>query len=169
LYYGGRREGGKGWDWLLEAFAAAVTRHRLPFDLVTTGVGPVNPPPSIADRVIDLGFLDRQEIADVFAAADAYVQPSRMESFSFTIMEAWLAGTPVVANGESDVVTWHCERSGAGLTYHDWYEFAECLRFLAEAPEAARKLAAPGRDYVVEHYSWDPVLDTMEARLEEMP
>ena len=169
IYYGGRREGGKGWEWLLDAFAAAVARYRLPFDLVTTGVGPVHAPPSIADRVIDLGFLDRREIPNVFAAADAYVQPSRMESFSFTIMEAWLAGTPVIANGESDVVTWHCERSGAGLTYHDWFEFAECLRFLAEAPEAARKLAASGRDYVLEHYRWDAVLDAMEARLEEMP
>ena len=169
LYYGGRREGGKGWDWLLQAFAAAVTRYRLPFDLVTTGVGPINAPPSVADRVIDLGFVSDSERDDVMAAAAAYVQPSRMESFSFTIMQSWLAGTPVIANGESDVVTWHCERSGAGLTYHDFFEFAECLRFLAEAPEAARKLAASGRDYVLEHYGWDGVLDAMERRLEELP
>src|SRR5437764_1820090 len=57
LLYAARREFGTGWNWLLHAFAGALSRHRLPFDLVTTGVGPVNPPGAIADRVIDLGFL----------------------------------------------------------------------------------------------------------------
>ena len=170
VLYSGRREGGKGWDWLLQAFAAAVVRYRLPFTLATTGVGPValEPPAEIADRVVDLGFLELDELANAFAAADAYLQPSRNESFSFTIMRSWLAGTPVIANGESDVVTWHCERSGAGLTYHDWYELAQCLLFVAEAPEAAAKLAVPGRDYVIGNYSWPAVLDRMEASLEEV-
>ena len=169
VLFSGRREPGKLFGWLLEAFAAAVVRDRLPFDLVTTGVGPVHPPPAIADRVIDLGFVPEEEIPNAFAAASAYVQPSRMESFSRTIMEAWLAGTPVIANGESDVVTWHCERSGAGLTYHDWHHFAEALNFVAHAPEAAAKLGATGRDYVLEHYTWDAALDRMEDRLRLLP
>ena len=72
-----------------------------------------------------------------FAAAEALVQPSANESFSRTLMEAWLAGTPVIATAAGEVVTWHCERSGGGLTYVDELEFAQCLRFIAEAPKAA--------------------------------
>jgi glycosyltransferase involved in cell wall biosynthesis len=165
LLFAGRREGAKGWERMLDAFACAVERHRLPFALVTMGAGPVHPPLSIADRVIDLGFLDEPERDNAFAAADAYIQPSQYESFSRTIMEAWLAGTLVIANGASEVVRWHCDRSGAGLTYDDDLELAECLRFVAEAPRAAARLADRGRAYVLEHYAPDVVLDAQETTI----
>lgn len=165
LLYAGRREGAKGWEDLLDALAAAHRRSPLPFSLVTMGGGPVHPPAAIADKVIDVGFLPDAERDNAFAAADAYIQPSRYEAFSRTIMEAWLAGIPVIANAGSDVVRWHCERSGAGLVYDDAWELEQCLRFLADAPEAARALAAPGRDYVLANYTWDAVLDRVEEAL----
>jgi glycosyltransferase involved in cell wall biosynthesis len=165
VLYAGRREGGKGWVWLMHAFASAVRRLDLPFDLVTMGVGDVDPPAEIADRVVDLGFLDDVAAASAFAAADVYVQPSQMESFSRTIMESWLAGTAVIANAASAVVAWHCERSGAGITYRDEFEFARSLEFVADAPKVAAGMAARGRDYVLEHYTWPVVLDRMEAAL----
>ena len=167
LLYAGRREGGKRWEWLLDAFTSATLTYDLPFALVTMGTGEVKPPAAIADRVVDLGFLPEGERNDAFAAAAAYLQPSSLESFSRTVMEAWLAGTLVVANAESDVVAWHCERSGAGLTFLDDEELAQCLRFVADEPAAARQLAAPGRAYVLEHYQWPTVLDAMEASIEE--
>lgn len=166
VLFAGRREDGKGWDWLLHAFNRAVARGRLPFDLVTIGVGPPLAAAFVNDRVIDLGFLDDRERDNAFAAAAAYVQPSRNESFSRTVMEAWLAGTPVVANAGSDVVTWHCERSGGGLTYADEVELEECLVALADDPGAAAALAGAGREYVLANYTWPTVLDRMEADLE---
>ena len=168
LLYAGRREEGKGWPVLLDAFAAAVARGA-DLDLVTMGVGEIDAPPSIADRVHDLGFLPDEEAADAFAAAAAYVQPSRNESFSRTVMEAWLAGTPVLANAESDVVRWHCERSGAGVTWIGVDELSAAIEALAASPSAFAALAEPGRAYVLEHYTWPTVLDLMETSLEEMP
>ncbi len=103
LLFAGRREGGKNWERLLEMFEAAVLSASLPFMLVTIGHGEVIAPPAIADRVIDLGFLPDAERDDAFAAAAAYIQPSGYESFSRTIMEAWLAGTPVIATGAAEV------------------------------------------------------------------
>lgn len=165
VLFAGRREGGKGWEWLLDAFTRAVRRQRLPFSLVTTGVGEVRPPADVADRIVDLGFLPESERDNAFAAADAYVQPSRYESFSRTIMEAWLAGTLVIGNAGSEVVRWHCQRSGAGLTFDDEAEFEQCLLFLAEAPQTAAALAARGRDYVLANYDVPLVLDRLEATL----
>ena len=167
VLYAGRREGAKGWEGLLESFARAVTGRGLDLSLVTMGVGEVRPPPDVADRVIDLGFLDDADRDDAFAAAAAYVQPSRYESFSRTVMEAWLAGTLVVANGASAVVRWHCDRSDAGLVYEDDLELEQCLAFVAEQPAEATRLAQPGRRYVLDHYTWPAVLDRVEATLEE--
>ncbi len=167
VLYAGRREGAKGWEGLLDCFARAVVGRGLDLSLVTMGVGEVRPPAEVADRVVDLGFLDDADRDDAFAAAAAYVQPSRYESFSRTVMEAWLAGTLVVANGASAVVRWHCDRSDAGLVYEDDLELEQCLAFVAERPGEAARLAAPGRQYVLDHYTWPAVLDRVEATLEE--
>ena len=116
----------------------------------------------------DLGFLDEAEVPNAFAAAAAYVQPSTNESFSRTIMESWLAGTPVLAAAGSEVLRWHCERSGAGLTFADEFELAEALSFLAAAPDEAANLAKAGREYVLANYQWTVVLDAMETSLREL-
>lgn len=169
ILYAGRRESGKGWDQLLGAYTRAVIDHGLELDLVTMGVGPVDPAPVVASRVVDLGFVDEAEVPSVFAAAAVYVQPSRNESFSRTIMEAWLAGTGVIASSASEVVAWHCRRSGAGITYADFDELVQALVVAAEHPEALRRLAAAGRDYVLAEYAWPAVLDRLEAALAELP
>jgi glycosyltransferase involved in cell wall biosynthesis len=168
ILFAGRRERGKGWDWLLAAFHFAIRQYALPFDLVTIGVSPAGQPADLSGRVHDLGFLDDAEVADAFAAAAAYVQPSTNESFSRTIMESWLAGTPVLCAAGSDVLRWHCERSGGGLTFTDEFELAQCLSFLANAPDDAARLAKAGREYVLAHYRWDTVLDAMEADVREL-
>lgn len=165
LLYAGRREGAKGWDELLDALNGIHSRSSLPFSLVTMGGGDVNAPREIADRVIDLGFLPDEERDNAFAAADAYIQPSRYEAFSRTIMEAWLAGTVVIGNAGSSVVKWHCERSGAGLVYDDEFELQQCLSFVAENPEGANAMAKSGRDYVLSNYTWETVLNNVEQCL----
>lgn len=165
LLAGGRREGAKGWDVLIEQYSQAA-RAGIALPLVIFGSGDVHLDDDVADMVIDVGVVGSDELADLFAAADAYIQPSALESFSRTIMESWLAGTPVIANAASDVVAWHIGRCNAGLLYEDAFEFEECLRFISEAPEQAAALAAPGRDYVLDNYTWPITLDRMESTLE---
>ncbi len=163
--YAGRREVGKGWPWLLDAYGDAASRGDVGLDLVTLGVGEVSVPPALEGRVIDLGFVSATERDNAFAAAAAYVQPSRMESFSRTVMEAWLAGTPVLAAAGSEVVEWHCEQSGGGLVFSDAAGLAEALRTVGSRPEQAAAMAERGRRYVLENYTWDAVLDRMEHDL----
>lgn len=167
LYYAGRREWGKGWLQLLDAFGELVRTHPTDLLLVTSGVGPVEVPVALEDRVIDVGFLSDEQRDDAMAAATAYVQPSAMESFSRTVLEAWAAGTPVVANAESAVVEWHVERSGAGLLYRGPAQLVEALRFVADEPEALARLAVPGKAYVETGFRWSDVLDRAEHTLDQ--
>ncbi|MBV9661519.1 MAG: glycosyltransferase, partial [Acidimicrobiales bacterium] len=69
ILYAGRREKDKGWDWLLDTFHHAVAAGLQEVDLVAVGSGPVNPPPGLSARVIDLGFVSEQDRNDAIAAA----------------------------------------------------------------------------------------------------
>ncbi len=169
ILFAGRRELDKGWPWLLKAFAQAIATDDAGFDLVTIGVGEVKAPTELGGRVVDLGFLDAVERDNAFAAATAYVQPSRMESFSRTIMEAWLAGTAVLAAEGSDVVAWHNEQSDGGMTFRDGATLASCLRDLRRQPDAAAAMAERGRRYVIDNFTWPVVLDRMESDLKTLP
>ena len=102
---------------------------------------------------------------DAMAAARAVVQPSSNESFSRTMMEGWLAGTFVLANGASGVSRWHCERSGAGAVYDDEAGFAEWMRRLADP--AWSPPGGDGRAYVLQQYTWPVTLDRVETLLDE--
>jgi glycosyltransferase involved in cell wall biosynthesis len=172
VLYAGRREEGKGIRELFDAFALAVIDGGLDIDLVTIGKGELEGelavPRAIAGRVVDLGYLSDAERNNAFAAATAYVQPSRNESFSRTIMEAWLAGTPVIALAESKVVAWHCERSGGGLSFSDGPGLAERLSLVVAQPDEGARLAAAGRRYVLDNYTWPVVLDRMAASLRSL-
>jgi glycosyltransferase involved in cell wall biosynthesis len=168
LLFAGRREPEKGWNWLVDAFTRAVVDHGVDMDLVTMGVGDVDPPAEIASRVFDLGSLPSHERDNAMAAATAYAQPSRMESFSRSVMEAWLAETPVLAIEGGEVVAWHCARSGGGRTFADGASLAACLHELTGDPAAAAEMARRGRAYVLEFYTWPVVIDRIEADLAEM-
>lgn len=168
LYYGGRREWGKGWPELLETFLRMKRTRSSPLTLVTSGVGdPEVPSDAPPGAVVDLGFLSDDERNDAVAAAAAYIQPSALESFSRTVLEAWGAGTPVIANDASDVVRWHVRRSGAGVTYRSSDELLEAMVLVGSDPVAFRGLAADARSYVVEHYDPTLVVDRYEELLVE--
>ena len=49
VLYAGRREGAKGWEDMLAAYARAVENGGLPLNLVTFGTGEVRPPASVAE------------------------------------------------------------------------------------------------------------------------
>ena len=165
VYFAGRREGAKGWPQLVDAFVSMRRTRGLDLKLVTTGAGPVDLPDGFPyDSVVDLGFVSDDDRNDAMAAATAYVQPSALESFSRTALEAFGAGTPVIANRASAVMAWHVERSGAGVTYENHAELVEALALAAQHPAAFDALAVDARDYVQAHYR----PEVIHARADEL-
>ena len=67
------------------------------------------------------------------AAADLLIMPSYFESLSMVALEAWAIGKPVLANGQCDVLKGQVIRSGAGLYYESFAEFAETLHAITSA------------------------------------
>ena len=73
-------------------------------------------------------------------------------------LEAWALGRPVLANGRCDVLKGQCIRSGAGLYYESYEEFAETLYSLESNGPLHARLGLNGREFFTRHYAW-PVIE----------
>lgn len=161
----GRIDRGKGTHDLVERFGrlrAARGNGRLVL------AGPVAEPPPETEGVVCLGPVPEAHKYGLVAAADVLVNPSFYESFSIVILEAWLAGTPVLVNGWCAPMVEHCLASGGGLHYTGVADFDLALGRLLDEPETRSRLAAAGGDYVRRRYSWPAVsarLDGLIARV----
>jgi alpha-1,6-mannosyltransferase len=112
-------------------------------------------------RVTWLPYLvDREALADLFAAADLYVAPSPSETFGLAAAEAMASGTPVLCadlGGVAERVS--ASEAGATFTAGDPSALAAAAVRLFERSEPALRVRA--RDYAERHHSWDRVFDRL--------
>jgi glycosyltransferase involved in cell wall biosynthesis len=154
--YVGRIDENKGCGELFAYFRqyAATFPRGLDLVLIGSAIMPVPKHP----RIRHLGFVDDQDKFDAIAAADLLIMPSYFESLSMVALEAWALGRPVLANGRCDVLKGQCIRSGAGLFYESYEEFAETLFALEPNGPLNARLGRNGREYFRTHYAW-PVVE----------
>jgi len=108
-------------------------------------------------KIRHLGFVPEEEKFALLAACDLLVLPSPYESLSVIVLEAWAMGRPVLVNAACRVLEGQCVRSGGGLFYRGYSEFAEALRRLAADAGLRAALGESGRRYVAAEYDWDVV------------
>jgi glycosyltransferase involved in cell wall biosynthesis len=167
LLYLGRKETGKNVPLLIRYAQRYRATHRADLTLVLAGDGPVTAPPD-TPGIRDLGYLDPREKAEAYAAATVVCQPSVNESFSIVLMEAWLAGTPVLVHGRCAVTAHHVAHADGGLMFEDFYEFAGALDLLLGDAAARARLGAQGRAYVEAEYGWPAVTLRLRDTLERL-
>jgi len=83
-------------------------------------------------------------------------------------MEANAAGTPVLANAQSEAYVELCRAGNGGLFYDGYPEFAESLKLLLNDASLRDSLATSGGDYARRTYSWDAVADRYEQLLRSL-
>lgn len=116
----------------------AFLQMDVPGSKVVCGVGPLEA--SLRERyphVRWLGVLPRDVLAQVYAAADVFVMPSRSETFGLVMLEAMACGTPVAAypvDGPLEVVG---DPACGGALHADlaqaWYQALGIPRHAARA------------------------------------
>lgn len=165
LLYAGRWESGKGVTELVR-YMKLMRRRRPRHKLVLIGGGP-DGPRFRTPGIVPVGFVSETEKHAAFRAADIFCQPSKNESLSIVLMEAWLHGLPALVNGYCAVTRHHAKVSGGGLWYGSFGEFEAAVEVLLEDRDRSRRMGESGRRYVLETYSWDAVLDRVSRALEE--
>jgi glycosyltransferase involved in cell wall biosynthesis len=128
----------------------------------------VRVPDRLSRDVVDLGFVPARDKFDAYAAALALCQPSLLESFSLVMMEAWLCGAPTLVHAGCAVTREHCLASNGGLFFGEYFEFVEALDVLQDDEPLRRRLAASGRAYVLDRFTWPRITENYLRVLREL-
>lgn len=161
VLYAGRIDAGKGCDEMIRHYLAAQANVSGCPDLLLIGHLAMDLPST--PRIRHLGFVPEWEKLAAMSGARAIICPSRYESLSITLLEAFSLGTPALVSGASPVLRDHCERSNGGLWYESAADFEEALRLLTLDDPLRRALGARGRDYVRREFAWPAVMARLDA------
>lgn len=164
VLYAGRLDVWKGIPELLEFFARYRAARAIDLTLVLLGKIRMKLPELAGVKA--LGYLPEEEKLEAFAEATATVQPSPFESLSLVMLESWKLGTPVVANARSRAVAGQCARSGGGLTYSSYEEFAAALDRVRS--EEGQRLGEQGSRFVEAECSWERILGVYRRAVERV-
>ena len=169
VLYLGRVDRNKGCHTLLDYFQqyasdeAGSGRGAAPL-LVLAGPAKMTIPDHPGIRA--LGYVPDALRDALLASARALVVPSRYESLSIALLEAWNRGVPALVNGSCLVLDGQVRRANGGLTYRSGAEFSEALDYLRTHPDVRDAFGRQGRAYVDREYRWPTVRARVEAVLD---
>ena len=155
LIYVGRIEKGKGCGDLLAAWSS-IARQAPDAVMVFVGQGDLRI--GMLPQVRCTGFVNDRDRDALVAGAAALLMPSRFESLSLVLLEAFALGVPAVVNDDCPALSDHVRASGAGDTCSTSVQWQQAmLHSLERTSEERQRLGARGRQYVDARYSWDKV------------
>lgn len=155
ITYMGRIDESKGCGELFDFFQRYKKESNSPIKLIMLGKAVMKIPshPDIVAR----GFVSEEEKHKTLKEAKILLMPSKYESLSMVLLEAWHCKKPVLVNGQCEVLKGQCVRSNGGLWYENYEEFRECLDLLLADENLRDQLGNKGRKFVDMHYSWETI------------
>src|SRR5204862_4043630 len=112
----------------------------------------------VADRVQLTGLLDKAQMNEVLAIADAWVLPSHAENFGLAVVEAMASGLPVLITDRVNI--WpSIKAAGAGVVVPLGVDpLLDGMLQVSRLTSAERRaLGEQGRELCREHYAWDRI------------
>ncbi len=158
VLFAGRLERIKGLDDVLPVF-----RDDPPARLLVAGTGTHRPElerlAGDSPSIHFLGQVSNRAIQRLMRDAMAVLVPTLgFETFGFTVLEAFRAGTPVIARRRGPLPEL-VEGAGGGMVFERPEEVADAVRALEADPELRRRLGEAGRAAFRRRWSEDVVID----------
>ena len=151
----GRKSGAKNYASVVAA-VEAVNRTGTRLDLVM--IGPDEDGQRLDSRHVHyLGSQPRAVVLGALAQCHCLATMSESESFGIVVVEAWMSGRPVVANGRNAASADLIEHGRNGLLCQTVDDVAAALKRLVDAPGEAARLGAAGRGEALAGYTWGSI------------
>lgn len=108
-------------------------------------------------------------VPSAYRAAELFVLPSANEPFGIVILEAWAAGTPVIATRVGGIPGFTTDGVNVLLTEdNDAPMLAERMERMAASPDLRGQLVEQGRNEVFARYDWSVIAARMIAIYSEL-
>jgi glycosyltransferase involved in cell wall biosynthesis len=166
VLYLGRKEPGKNTDLLVRAFTRfRGVRPNSQLRLVLAGYGGIDST-GTSPWIDDRGLVGEDEKQKLLRDCIALAQPSKNESFSRVLMEAWRHGKPVVVNSACLATASEVARSEGGWLagsedeWAAWFAEVDCM-----GPERLAQLGHNGLKHTELVADWDNVILRYEKAL----
>ncbi|WP_312618955.1 glycosyltransferase family 4 protein [Haloarcula sp. 1CSR25-25] len=161
ILYVGRLAPKKRVEDLIEAYAMA--REDVPeSELVIVGTGPMRGDletlaarHGITEHVQFKGYVEDDAIPEYYASAELFVLPAIWEGHPLTLLEAWAAGTPVIATNVEGIAEFvNHEETGYLVPPKSPPELADGLSYALNHPKVTSKWGIQGKEVATSEYSW---------------
>ncbi|MEI6986753.1 MAG: glycosyltransferase [Rhodospirillaceae bacterium] len=157
----GRINAGKNVMTLAAALRDLVNQG-LPVQLLCAGVGEQISEvlAMLGPRATCPGALTLDTLARVYACADIFASPSRIEIFANVVMEALASGVPALVATESGMGrVLHEGRTGCSIAGNDHTTWSATIKELVRNPVQRQAMAVAARESALQELpSWDDVL-----------
>ena len=164
MIYVGRIDEGKNCPELFEHFRRFKQAHPSDLKLVLLGK-PVIKIPDDKD-IVSLGFVSEQDKFDGIAGSSFLVLPSKFESLSIVVLEAFSLKIPVLVNSECAVLKGHCDKSGGGFYYKSYHGFESKTLQLLMHGDMRADMGVKGYEYVGRYFNWNTIIRKLAALVE---
>lgn len=162
ILYAGRIDENKGCKELIDYFLRWKKESGSPVKLLLMGKAFFDIPKD--DDIQYIGFVSDEDKYAGMQQAKVICLPSRYESFSISLLEGMAYGHPALVNAGCDVLKGHIQKSGGGIAYGNYREFADGLTCLIS--DAGNSMGEKAQEYVRKKYSWaaieKEILDFLE-------
>jgi glycosyltransferase involved in cell wall biosynthesis len=165
ILYLGRVDRNKGCHTLLEYFEGYAVS---PTAATLVLAGPATMDVPRHPRIRALGYVPDDLRRALLTYARVLVVPSRYESLSIVLLEAWNHDVPALVNAECRVLRGQVERANGGVAYRSAGEFREALDFLLSHPVEREAFGRQGRAFVEREYRWPIVVARVERLLQRV-
>ena len=128
---------------LLPDLMKVLAKDKKDYRLLVAGAGPkaewlqAETDKRIPSKIIQLGHLDKETLANYYANCDVFVHPNPKEPFGIAPLEAMASGVPTVAPNAGGLL-FYATQENMWLAEPNAEDFAAAIREIIENPEQAK-------------------------------
>ena len=172
LLYAGRISPEKNIGLLVDLMKILATDKTTDYRILAAGAGPTaewlkeQTEQFFPEKIVQLGHLDKELLADYYANADIFVHPNPREPFGIAPLEAMASGVPTLAPNAGGILS-YATNENVWLTEPTGEKFAEAVREIMENPEMRKRKTANAVE-TARRNTWEVSTDRLLATYDKM-